>query len=100
MLIFTVGINTNNSLKKQIMKSITHSLLKTALFAAFALTCVAPLSQVKAATFGPLVLTEDSTTLTAILTGYGPYGTVTGGPDAWIWTPPTTANNPFLPGTT
>jgi hypothetical protein len=86
MLIFTVGINTNNSLKKQIMKSITHSPLKTALFAAFALTCVAPLSQVKAQT-RPLVLTEvNSTTLTA---SFGSVSlSVPGGSDSWIWTPP------------
>ena len=64
------------------MKSITHSLLKTALFSAFALAWVAPLSQVKAQT-RPLVLTEvNSTTLTAS------FGSVSGGSDSWIWTPP------------
>src|ERR1035437_3707237 len=89
MLIFAAGINTNNSLKKQIMKSITHSLLKAALFSAFALTCVAPLSQVKAQT-SPLVLTEvSSTILTATTLGAPTYGTmVESGPDHWIWTAP------------
>jgi hypothetical protein len=91
MLILAAGINTNNSLKKQIMKSITHSLLKAALFSAFALTCVAPLSQVKAQT-GPLVLTEvNLTTLTATTLGAPTYGAITstpGTPNSWIWTAP------------
>ena len=69
------------------MKSITHSPLKTALFAAFALTCVAPLSQVKAQP-GPLVLTEVNSTPTGLIPSFGSIMDPGSIPDHWIWTAP------------
>ncbi|HXP63314.1 MAG TPA: VPDSG-CTERM sorting domain-containing protein [Dongiaceae bacterium] len=79
---------------------LNRPLLKTALFSTLALTCLAPLPQLKAQSAGPLVFAEvNDKTLTATLGVGGPsYGTVTGGGagDAWSWFPPATASIPSV----